>query len=176
MKFPLLAFSCLCLGHLGWSQTTTSGPPKQYWLDGFSRTWFTSDALLGNEVNPSRISSGWNLFDLNPHVNPVQGVEVFAQIRVLNEFGGFFGQGTQVDVRQLRVSGVLQNKVKFNLGDVYLNQSEFTLHADEGEVSDPWGTLLPRSVNWWLTRIFFKEIVGDCKGPMPMPRSKETVG
>ena len=139
MKFSLLAFSCLCLGHLGWSQTTTSGPPKQYWLDGFSRTWFTSDALLGNEVNPASISSGWNLLDLNPHVNPVQGVEVFAQIRVLNEFGGFFGQGTQVDVRQLRVSGVLKNKVKFNLGDVYLNQSEFTLHADEGEVSDPWG-------------------------------------
>ena len=93
----------------------------------------------GNEVNPASISSGWNLLDLNPHVNPVQGVEVFAQIRVLNEFGGFFGQGTQVDVRQLRVSGVLKNKVKFNLGDVYLNQSEFTLHADEGEASDPWG-------------------------------------
>ena len=139
MKLYFLTFSCLCLGHLGWSQTDSSGNLKQYWLDGFSRTWFASDALLGNEVNPARMSSGWNMLDLNPHVNPVQGVEVYAQIRMLNEFGGFFGQGTQVDVRQLRVSGVLKNKVKFNLGDVYLNQSEFTLHADEGEASDPWG-------------------------------------
>ena len=65
------------------------------------------------------------------HVNPTPALEVFAQVRVLNEFGGFFGQGTQVDVRQLRVSGVVKDKVKFNVGDIYLHQSEFTLHAEE---------------------------------------------
>ena len=74
------------------------------------------------------------------------------------------------------VSGVLKNKVKFNLGDVYLNQSAFTLHADEGEASDPWGHAFAAQRNLVATRIFFKEIVGDCKGPKPMPRLKETVG
>ena len=37
-----------------------------------------------------------------------------------------------MDVRQLRVSGVVKDKVKFNVGDIYLRQSEFTLHAEEG--------------------------------------------
>ena len=101
---------------------------SRYWLDGFSRTWFTSDALWGHS-SAGAISSGWNLLDLNPHVNPTPALEVFAQVRVLNEFG--FGQGTQVDVRQLRVSGVVKDKVKFNVGDIYLHQSEFTLHAEE---------------------------------------------
>ena len=63
---------------------------------------------------------------------------MFAQIRMLNEFGGFFGQGTQVDVRQRGCRECSRTK-EIQPGDVYLNQSAFTLHADEGEASDPWG-------------------------------------
>lgn len=139
MKDFLTVLMCLSFVQLGWAQQLEQGEQSRYWLDGFARTWFASDALRGEQSSSGAISSGWNLLDLNPHVNPTEEIEVFAQIRVLNEFGGFFGQGTQVDVRQLRVSGVLKNKVKFNIGDIYLNQSEFTLHADEGEVADAWG-------------------------------------
>ena len=139
MKHFLFFLLCVGLGESIWAQKTEPSEASRYWLDGFARTWFTSDALGGEQSDVSAISSGWNLLDLNPHVNPTSDVEVFAQIRVLNEFGGFFGQGTQVEVRQLRVSGVLRDKVKFNVGDIYLNQSEFTLHADEGEVADAWG-------------------------------------
>lgn len=137
MKHRLSALLMFCLGHALWGQDLTEGHTSQYWLDGFARTWFTSNTML-NQPEPS-VTGGWNLLDLNPHVNPTPNVEVFAQVRVLNRFGGFFGQGTQVDVRQLRVSGVLKGKVRFNVGDIYLNQSCYTLHADEGEVFDPWG-------------------------------------
>ena len=87
---------------MAWGQGQEGGEP-QYWLDGFARTWFTSNTLV-NHPEPS-VTVGWNLLDLNPHVNPTPNVEVFAQVRVLNEFGGFFGQGTQVDVRQLQFLG-----------------------------------------------------------------------
>ena len=136
MKHRLPAILLLCLGHVAWGQDHEEAA-SQYWLDGFARTWFTSNSMV-NQPEPA-VSAGWNLLDLNPHVNPTPNVEVFAQVRVLNEFGGFFGQGTQVDVRQLRVSGVLNGKVRFNVGDIYLNQSQYTLHADDGEVFDPWG-------------------------------------
>ena len=139
MKDFLTVLMCLGCVQFGWSQHLNQVEPSRYWLDGFARTWFSSDAIRGELSSTGAISSGWNLLDLNPHVNPTDEIEVFAQIRVLNEFGGFFGQGTQVDVRQLRVSGVLKNKVKFNIGDIYLNQSEFTLHADEEEIEEPCG-------------------------------------
>ena len=139
MKHLLTAILSVGLTPFIWAQELEQSESSRYWLDGFSRTWFTSDALLEEQTSTGAISSGWNLLDLNPHVNPTPALEVFAQVRVLNEFGGFFGQGTQVDVRQLRVSGVVEDKVKFNVGDIYLHQSEFTLHAEEGEVDDGWG-------------------------------------
>ena len=139
MKHLLTAILSVGLTPFIWAQELEQSESSRYWLDGFSRTWFTSDALLEEQTSTGAISSGWNLLDLNPHVNPTPALEVFAQVRVLNEFGGFFGQGTQVDVRQLRVSGVVKDKVKFNVGDIYLHQSEFTLHAEEGEVDDGWG-------------------------------------
>ena len=116
MKHFLTVLMCLGVAQSGWTQQLDQSEASRYWLDGFARTWFTSDALVQEQSNSGATSSGWNLLDLNPHVNPNSEMEVFAQIRVLNEFGGFFGQGTQVDVRQLRVSGVLKNKVKFNIG------------------------------------------------------------
>ena len=154
MKHRLSAILLLCLGNVAWGQGQEGGEP-QYWLDGFARTWFTSNALV-NHPEPS-VTAGWNLLDLNPHVNPTPNVEVFAQVRVLNEFGGFFGQGTQVDVRQLRVSGVLGGKVRFNVGDIYLNQSRFTLHADDGEVFDPWGKAFEAQKNLVAYENFFED-------------------
>ena len=103
-------------------------------------------------------------------------MEVFAQVRVLNEFGGFFGQGTQVDVRQLRVSGVLGGKVRFNVGDIYLNQSRFTLHADDGEVFDPWGKAFEAQKNLVAYENFSRTTAGSCKGHMPTPCSWATLG
>ena len=154
MKHRLSAILLLCLGHVAFGQDQEGSEP-QYWLDGFARTWFTSNALVNQPEPP--VTAGWNLLDLNPHVNPTPNVEVFAQVRVLNEFGGFFGQGTQVDVRQLRVSGVLDGKVRFNVGDIYLNQSRFTLHADDGEVFDPWGRAFEAQRNLVAYENFFED-------------------
>ena len=91
MKHRLPAILLLCLGHVAWGQDHEEAA-SQYWLDGFARTWFTSNSMV-NQPEPA-VSAGWNLLDLNPHVNLTANVEVFAQVRVLNEFGGFFGQGT----------------------------------------------------------------------------------
>ena len=54
------------------------------------------------------MSSGYNLLDLNVHVNPIPNIEVFGQVRVQNQFGGFFGSGTEIDVRQLTLEAHLK--------------------------------------------------------------------
>ena len=131
----------LCgLSFLGWSQKDSQD--GKVWLDGFARTFFSRDALPPNSEDTlsSRSSAqGYNLLDLNTHVNPNEDVEVFAQVRIRNEFGGFFGQGTSVEVRQLRASGVLRDRVRFGVGDLFLRQSTFTLSAPDHEGTDPWG-------------------------------------
>ena len=111
---------------------------NKVWFDGLSRTYFARDAFDSSELqdtlNSRNSSSGYNLVDLNTNVNPTKDIEIFAQLRVRNEFGGFFGSGTSIDVRQLRASGVINNKVKFSIGDIFLKQNRFTLHNNEDDL------------------------------------------
>ena len=101
------------------------------WFDGQSRSFFSRDALgemdRPDTTSPRNLSEGYNLLDINTHIEPADNLEVFAQLRVRNRFGGFFGAGTTIDVRQLRASGVIKDKVRFSIGDLYLKQSRFTL-------------------------------------------------
>ena len=112
---------------------------NKVWFDGLSRTYFARDAFDSSELqdtlNSRNSSSGYNLVDLNTHVNPTKDIEIFAQLRVRNEFGGFFGSGTSIDVRQLRASGVINNKVNFSIGDIFLKQNRFTLYNNEDDLS-----------------------------------------
>ena len=89
------------------------------WFDGFSRSFFARDAIndkiLPDSVSARNASDGYNLLDLNTHVNPSKNLEIFSQIRIKNQFGSFFGSGTSIDVRQLRAKGVINNKIRFIL-------------------------------------------------------------
>lgn len=117
------------------------------WFDGNARSLFNRDALgeFGEEdsLTQRNAADGYNLVDLNVHVNPLEDFEVFAQLRVRNTFGGFFGAGTDVMVRQLRASGVIDKRVRFNIGDIYLKQSPYTLWNSEEELSNIQGPFSP---------------------------------
>tara|TARA_Y100000739_G_C20594582_1_gene459663 strand:- start:15 stop:1772 length:1758 start_codon:yes stop_codon:yes gene_type:complete len=109
------------------------------WFDGLSRSYFSRDAL-GKKITDDTLSyrntsNGYNLLDLNTHVNPIKDVEIFAQLRIRNSFGSFFGSGTEINVRQLKAKGVINNKIRFSIGDLFLKQSKFTLHNYDEEIS-----------------------------------------
>ena len=109
------------------------------WFDGISRSYFARDAVDKNTTNDTlsanNTSNGYNLLDLNIHVNPIKDIEVLAQLRIRNYFGSFFGSGTEINVRQLKAKGVINNKVSFSVGDLFLKQSKFTLHNYDEELS-----------------------------------------
>ena len=100
---------------------------------------FTRDAVTENvfqdTVSARNTSNGYNLLDLNTHVNPSENIEIFSQIRIKNQFGGFFGSGTSIDVRQLRAKGVINNKIRFSVGDLFLKQTRFTLYNYNEDLS-----------------------------------------
>ena len=118
--------------------TKTYSQKETVWFDGAARSFFTRDFLDKDinlvETTPRNISNGYNLLDLNTHINPIDDFEIFSQLRIRNTFGDFFGSGTTIDVRQLTASGVINKKVKFSIGDIFLNQSRFTLHNSQNEM------------------------------------------
>ena len=87
---------------------------ENIWFDGLSRSYFARDAAdkstTDDTISARNTSNGYNLLDLNTHVNPIKDIEIFAQLRIRNSFGGFFGSGTEINVRQLRAKGVINQK------------------------------------------------------------------
>jgi len=112
---------------------------ENIWFDGLSRSYFTRDAVdkgtTDDTISARNTSNGYNLLDLNTHVNPIDDIEIFAQLRIRNSFGGFFGSGTEINVRQLKAKGVINNKIRFSVGDLFLKQSKFTLYNFDEELS-----------------------------------------
>ncbi len=123
----LFIFFILC------GNNTLISQEETVWFDGTARSFFARNVLGEEEayvdsLTPTNSSNGYNLLDFNTHINPADDFEIFAQLRIRNTFGGFFGSGTSIDVRQLRASGIINKKVRFSIGDIYLNQTRFTLH------------------------------------------------
>ena len=112
---------------------------ENIWFDGLSRSYFARDAVDKNTTNDTisarNTSNGYNLLDLNTHVNPIKDIEIFAQLRIRNSFGGFFGSGTEINVRQLKAKGIINEKIRFSVGDLFLKQSKFTLYNYDEELS-----------------------------------------
>ena len=111
---------------------------ENIWFDGHSRTFFARDAIdksMSDTLSSKNSSNGYNLLDLNTHVNPIKDLEIFAQLRIRNSFGSFFGSGTQISVRQLSAKGIINNKIRFSVGDLFLKQSKFTLYNYDEELS-----------------------------------------
>ena len=127
MKRPNLLSISFSIGLVLFSLNMLSQQNDKVWFDGLGRSYFARDAIGETEVvdtvSTKNASNGYNLLDLNTHINPLENIEIFAQLRIRNTFGSFFGSGTSIDVRQLRAKGTIKNKVRFSIGDIFLKQS-----------------------------------------------------
>ena len=131
----LLLVVCAVFGSINELQAQMK---DKIWFDGQARSYFARDAIDNNTedtVSAKNASNGYNLLDLNTHVNPIKDIEIFAQLRIRNSFGSFFGSGTEINVRQLRAKGTINDKVRFSVGDIFLKQSRFTLYNYDEELS-----------------------------------------
>ena len=55
-------------------------------------------------------------------------IEIFSEIRLKNDFGGMWGNKNFVELRRLSAKGIVNNKIGFSIGDIYLKQTKFTLY------------------------------------------------
>ena len=82
-------------------------------------------------------SSGANvvLLEQGDWFNDYPGDTPDWEIRLKNDFGGMWGNKNFVELRRLSAKGIINNKIAFSIGDIYLKQTKFTLYNCEQELS-----------------------------------------
>jgi hypothetical protein len=88
---------------------------------------------LPDTTTIKRNSGGYALIDLGVDIKPNKNTEILGMFRIRNAYGGFWGAGVTFDVRQLFLKGVISDRIRYQVGDLNLKQTPFTLynhHAD----------------------------------------------
>lgn len=134
-KFIYLIFSII-LTQIVWSQDRkfqVNGDARGYM---FAKNMLIEDAL--DTINAPRANYGHTLLDLGFSIFPNKNTEIISSFRIRNELGGFWGGGVSFNVRQLTLNGVAGNKVKYNLGDIDVKMTPYTLYnfQEEGIVNE----------------------------------------
>lgn len=129
----LIAYFLLSIG-------SASGQQQKRMVDftGGARSIVSNNDLSVNDSLPDtttvrRSTGGYALIDLGVDIQPNKSTEILGMFRIRNQYGGFWGAGVTFDVRQLWLKGVVGDIVRYQVGDLNLKQTPFTLynhHAD----------------------------------------------
>lgn len=84
-------------------------------------------------------NGGYALFDLGFDITPNKNTEILGMFRINNQYGGFYGAGVTFDIRQLWIKGIIADVVRYQLGDINVKQTPFTLynHNEDQTISMP---------------------------------------
>lgn len=82
---------------------------------------------IPDKTTPKAKVGGYSLIDLGFNISPNKQTEIMGMIRIKNQYGGFFGGGVTFDVRQLWIKGILGDVLRYQLGDINIKQTPFTL-------------------------------------------------
>ena len=83
---------------------------------------------IADKTTPKAKTGGYSLIDLGFNIMPNKQTEILGMIRIKNQYGGFFGGGVNFDVRQLWIKGILADVIRYQLGDINIKQTPFTLY------------------------------------------------
>lgn len=141
----LLWSGSVLLGQDGGSEATVAEEDKsKIRFNGLGRTLINRTGIEGDVVQADtntidRLTDGEFLLDLAVNATPNKTSEVQTIIRLRNEFGGFFGAGMSVEVRELWARGIIADFIKYRVGDMDVVMSPYTLFSpeEEGFVNEP---------------------------------------
>ena len=104
-----------------------------------NQTEIEGDILDADSSTVRSLTDGEFLLDLAVNATPNKNTEVQTIIRLRNEFGGFFGAGMTVEVRELWARGIIANAVKYRVGDMDVVMSPYTFYNsyEEGTINEP---------------------------------------
>lgn len=121
------------------------------------QTGIDGEALEGDTVTPRNLTDGEFLLDLKVNARPNEKTEVQSILRLRNEFGGFFGAGQSVEVRELWARGIIADRVEYRVGDMDVEMSPYTFYIPEEE-----GTVnLPDAFEMQRELIYYEQFYTD---------------
>ncbi len=155
MRFPLR--SCLLVlvlslpvGGVHAQSSEQGGPPDAeatgpgIHFNGYGRSLLQQTGIGGTRLDADtttaeHLTDGEFLLDLAVNGQPNDVTEVQGVIRFRNEFGGFFGAGVSVEVRELWARGIIANVLRYRVGDMDLALTPYTLYVprEDGVVNEP---------------------------------------
>lgn len=100
-------------------------------FNGLGRTLLSNTDIDGNVLESDtgtirRFTDGEFLLDLQMNATPNEKTEVQTILRLRNEFGGFFGAGMSVEVRELFARGIIADVIEYHVGDMDLALTPYT--------------------------------------------------
>ena len=154
MKYSLRQLCCflvllLAPGTLLWAQDGSAKPTekeeegKKVRFNGLGRTILNQTAIDGSVLDSDtstiqRQTDGEFLLDLALNATPNDNAEIQAILRLRNEFGGFFGAGVSVEVRELWARGIIADAVEYRAGDMDHVMTPYTFFnvEEEGRINE----------------------------------------
>ncbi|MEM6965383.1 MAG: hypothetical protein AAF573_11500, partial [Bacteroidota bacterium] len=148
----LFVISCLLMGTSNFSlaqdgsakATVKEEEKSKIQFNGLGRTIISQTSIGGDVLDADsstieNITDGEFLLDLVVNATPNKNTEVQSILRIRNEFGGFFGSGVTVEVRELWARGIIANVLKYRVGDMDIAMTPYTLFLAprEGTVNEP---------------------------------------
>ncbi len=115
------------------------------------QTDIEGDILEDDSLTPRRLTDGEFLLDLKINATPNKKTEVQSILRLRNEFGGFFGAGQSIEVRELWARGLIADVVEYRVGDMDIEMSPFTFYLprEESTVNLPSAFQLQKDVIYY---------------------------
>ena len=104
-----------------------------------NNTSLGGDILDTDTTTARKLTDGEFLLDLAVNAQPNENTEIQGILRLRNEFGGFFGAGVTVEIRELWARGTIANKLKYRVGDFDHVMTPFTFYnaEEEGMINEP---------------------------------------
>ncbi len=115
---------------------------EKFQINGSARSYlFSNELQIDNSldsITPRKSNYGHNLLDLGISVFPNAETEVIGIFRIRNELGGFWGGGVTFNVRQLTLKGVANKVIRYEIGDIDLKMTPYTLFntTEEGVINE----------------------------------------
>ncbi len=86
-------------------------------------------------LNVDNTSTGQVLIDLGIKVNPDKKTEIQSILRLKSNIGAFYGQSNIAQLRQLFMKGILGNFLSYQVGDIYLKMTPYTMYNNYSELN-----------------------------------------
>lgn len=103
------------------------------YFSGVGRALFSDESLVdqSNNLSEKKASGGYTMFDLGIYAEPDEILRASVILRQRTEFGGFFDNGSSLEFRQMQLEGLINKRIKYEIGDIYLDHTKYTLWNEE---------------------------------------------